>query len=182
MYNRFKWVQKLRFDVHELKQIHEIEEPSRIFVGSMIDMYHETIPEEWVRLIIKHSQNVPEHTYITITKFPQNIFKSHLVFPQNWWVGVTIDRPYNEAILIHAARKCGRILGKVFVSFEPLLSDMDEVPLLWVDWIIIGGLTPKPVHEKEWISDILYRADTLKIPVFIKSNAHYPIKIREFPE
>jgi protein gp37 len=182
MYNRFKWNPKLRFDVHELKKIHEIEKPSRIFVGSMIDMYHEAIPEEWVRLIIKHSQKVPEHTYITLTKFPQNIFYSKLEFPHNWWVGVTIVTPYKELILIKGARHLNIISGKVFVSFEPLLNCMDKVSLGWIDWIIIGGLTPKPAHKKEWIDSIVDRARIHQIPVFIKDNAHYPINIQEFPD
>ena len=40
----------------------------------------------------------------------------------------------------------------------------------------------KPPHRKEWIDNILKEADRLKIPVFIKNNANYPIKKQELPE
>ncbi|KKK90704.1 hypothetical protein LCGC14_2720360, partial [marine sediment metagenome] len=43
MYNRFKWDKTIRYDVNELKKLKTIREPSRIFVGSMIDMYHEDV-------------------------------------------------------------------------------------------------------------------------------------------
>ena len=74
------------------------------------------------------------------------------------------------------------IYGKRFFCFEPLLTPMDKIELDGIDWIIIGGLTPKPVHKNEWIDDIVERADALKIPVFIKKNARYPIKREEFPK
>ena len=68
------------------------------------------------------------------------------------------------------------------------LSDIDTViasyfadhfeQQLACEWIIHDylGLTPKPLHEKSWIDDIVKRADDLHIPVFIKSNAHYHAK------
>ena len=43
----------------------------------------------------------------------------------------------------------------------------------------MGGLTPKPIHEKEWIDRIIEHADKMNIPVFIKKNAHYPITRKE---
>jgi len=43
------------------------------------------------------------------------------------------------------------------------------------DWIIIGGLTPRPRHEKKWIDEVLQYAMEADVPVFIKDNAHYPV-------
>jgi hypothetical protein len=49
------------------------------------------------------------------------------------------------------------------------------------DWVVIGGLTPRPVHKKEWVDKIIKQARELKIPIFLKTNLHYPEKIQEFP-
>lgn len=179
MYNRFGWDKTLRFDESVLTPIHTLKEPSRIFIGSMIDIYHSFIPAGWVREIIKFTRNYPEHTFITLTKFPENLY--HFDFPENWWVGVTVDHYVNES-KIGGLLSCTTSHNKIFVSLEPLLTPINTILLRKMDWIIIGGLTPKPIHEKSWIDDIVRRADDLHIPVFIKSNAHYPEIREEFPE
>jgi len=179
MYNRFKWDKTLRFDERVLPAIRTIKEPSRIFIGSMIDMYHDLIPQRWVREIIKFTRNYPGHTFITLTKFPENLYKFN--FPENWWIGATVDHCVND-IKIGALLSNTTSGNKIFVSLEPLLTPMNTFLLRKMDWIIIGGLTPKLLHEKKWIDDIVEEADRFKIPVFIKSNAHYPIKREEFPE
>ena len=178
MYTRFKWDKTIRFDEKELYKYDRIEKPSKIFVGSTIEMYHPGIPIDWIKRILYHSEVLQHHTIITLTKMPLVTICYH--YPSWWWVGVTMDHFLMEyrAIALKAHRF---IKGKKFISFEPLLSSMESVPLIGIDWIIIGGLTPKPVHKKEWIDDIVHRADILGIPVFIKSNAHYPIKRQDFP-
>ena len=146
----------------------------------MIDMYHPDIPPRWVREIIKFTRNYPGHTFITLTKFPENLYKFD--FPENWWIGITMEgnclqnnRDMNLLAFTNSK-------NKRFISFEPMLdASITAIPLKYFDWIIIGGLTPKPIHKKEWIDDIVRRADDLNVPVFIKPNAHYPIERKEFP-
>lgn len=163
-YNRFKWDKTLRFDERVLPTIRTIKEPSRIFIGSMIDMYHPDIPSRWVKEIIKFTRNYPGHTFITLTKFPENLYKFD--FPENWWIGITIDNFYKLG-MINTIRSFSelKITGKRFISAEPLLTDLDHLPLQGIDWLIIGGLTPKPIHEKSWIDYIVKHTDDLHIPV-----------------
>ncbi len=179
MYNRFGWDKTLRFNFSELYSLDKIKKPSRIFVSSTIDMYHESIYEPWARTIIVLSRDHPEHTFITLTKFPE--FLSKYNFPENWWVGTTIDGKFgtiNDVCL----RALDNDKNKKFISFEPILTSLvTHYSLEGMDWIIIGGLTPVPIHKKEWIDDIVKRADDLNIPVFIKDNAHYPVERKEFP-
>jgi len=181
MYNRFGWDKTIRFDWYELRELYKIKEPSKIFVGSMIDMYHPDINEPWVGEILTKSRKYPQHTYITLTKFPENLYR--FIFPENWWIGVTIDGNCLQNDRDISLIAFTSTVNKRFISFEPMLdASITAIPLKYFDWIIIGGLTPKPVHKKEWIDDILRRADDFNIPVFIKSNANYPIKRQEYPE
>ncbi len=176
MYNRFKWDKAIRYDVDELKKLKSIKEPSRIFVGSMIDMYHYKINPMWVSDIIDYSKDFPQHTFITLTKYPAEL--KYFTFPKNWWVGTTMDRFTLRGVDLYLNRT---VHGKKFISFEPLTSDLKNVGFMWADWIIIGGLTPKPVHKTEWIDDIVSRADKLNIPVYIKDNANYKERRKFFP-
>ena len=180
IYNRFKWDKQLRCNFPELYKITKIKEPSRIFVGSMIDLYHPQIHKPWVEMIIDYSKRCPQHTFITLTKFPENLLIYS--FPKNWWIGVTIDGNYSSSILDISLKTFVSDKNVRFISFEPILdSTVIHFSLINIDWIIIGGLTPKPVHKKEWIDDIVHRADKLNIPVFIKNNANYLIERKEFP-
>ncbi len=186
MYNRFGWDRKLRFDESVFKGLKTIKEPSRIFVGSMIDMYYPAViswsPFAMHRIIIA-SEMFPQHTFITLTKFPEDLYKYD--FPKNWWVGITIDGTegrVNKMYMLDNLRMDTNIQGIRFISFEPLLKPVyDLEDLDGLDWIITGGKFPGPVHKKEWIDDIVKRADDLGIPVFIKDNANYPIVRKEFP-
>ncbi len=180
MYNRFKWDKTIRFDVDELKKLKSIKEPSKIFVGSMIDMYHKDIPLRWVREIIKITRNYPGHTFITLTKFPENLNKFD--FPENWWIGVTIDGSYKLSIVDVCLRANVSDDNVKFISFEPILTEyVAHFSLVGIDWIIIGGKTPVPVHKTEWIDDIVNRADKLNISVYIKENANYKERRKFFP-
>ena len=178
-YNRFKLDKTIRFVPADLDKLKEIKQPSKIFIGSEIDMYHQSIPPRWVKEIIKTTRNYPGHTFITLTKFPENLSKYN--FPGNWWIGITIDGSNVEYRLHLSDYIEGH--NKRFISFEPILNaNVTQVGIKYMDWIIIGGLTPKPVHKKEWIDDILRRADDFDIPVFIKNNANYPEVRRDYPE
>lgn len=50
-----------------------------------------------------------------------------------------------------------------------------------LDWVIVGGLTPTPVHKQEWIDTIAAQCDAAEVPLFIKDNAGYPTKRQEYP-
>jgi len=170
LYNRFGWDKTLRLDEKELFAI--------TFVGSMIDMYHPTIDRNWVKKIIRHTEWLQKHTFITLTKFPLRLLLYN--FPSWWWTGVTVTGMEWWDALVPDFYCMDNIK---FISFKPLLKPIKKSMIESdLDWIIIGGLTPRPVHKKEWIDDIVRRADNLHIPVFIKNNAHYDKIIQEFPE
>jgi protein gp37 len=61
-----------------------------------------------------------------------------------------------------------------FVSFEPLLGDIDFSlnPLEHIDWVIIGKLTgSKRVKLKlSWLASVLDETARVGIPVFMKKN------------
>jgi protein gp37 len=71
------------------------------------------------------------------------------------------------------------IIAKLkFISFEPLLEDVMDMPLIFgggiipqADWVIIGSQT-KPYNPPkiEWVQAIVEAADEAGVPVFQKDN------------
>ena len=180
LYNRYHWDKTIRLELEpEIKDWKKLKEPSRIFIGSTIDMYHPAINPLWIRNIIGMSKLYPHHTFITLTKYPE--YLGWYNFPENWWIGITVDGS-NTEYRLHLTDYYMASKNKRFISFEPMLNaGVTQVGIKYMDWIIIGGKFPGPVHKKEWIDDILRRADDFKIPVFIKNNANCPILRKEFP-
>lgn len=69
-----------------------------------------------------------------------------------------------------------------FISYEPLLGEINLGGVnCIIDWMIVGGLSPRPKHKKEWIDKIVEWTRERKVPLFIKPNAKYPVKIQEYP-
>lgn len=155
----------------QLHKIGMIKKPSKIFISFMGDPFCDDF-KGIVQEVFGYMELYPQHTFIMLTKQPQNI---PLGIPSNCWVGVSIDtrdRAYQTQQYFK------NINAKVkFVSVEPLL----ECPDAWLlsqiipyaDWIIIGQQTriSKLTSPKiEWIKTIVSEADRNKIPVFLKDN------------
>lgn len=188
MYKRFGWDPHIRPDFTVFAGLEAIK-PSRIFIGSMHDIFGEWVPATWIRAIISSCGNYPQHTFLFLTKNPKRYSK--FKFPQNCWLGTSIENDKNVGRLYDLC-KATKGRNKIFISFEPLLSGMTEVmyyrpELKKLDWIIIGGLTPKPVHEDKWVLDlidfirILTYSAHINLPIFLKDNLKFGVETKEFP-
>jgi len=183
-YRRFKFNPEIRLDRGELEAPLKVKKPSKIFVGSTIEMYHPAIPSEWVSYIIAISYSASWHTYITLTKYPQNL--KSVEFPEWWWIGVTVDNPdYSSARMWELVSLIDLRDNIKFVSFEPLLGEVKEIPAE-IDWIIVGARTqPYIAPERKWVEKIIEIAKVKNIKIFLKNNLFkaYPDlpKIQEFP-
>lgn len=186
-YHRFGWDPTIRLDTKELHApaLPRFKKPARIFVGSTIEMYHSSVPYEYVSNIIAASWDAPQHTFLTLTKLPGNL--ESIEFPEWWWVGTTINN-FQDWIRLHLLIRSEASLK--FISFEPLLDDLGDstnIQLNGIDWIILGGQSgpTKFYPPKSWIDRIKDKADALGIPVFEKSNLYRWPKVilrQEFPK
>lgn len=172
MYKRFKWNPELRLDpfcfLPFLKTISI--KPSRIFIGSTMELFGDWIKPEWHSFIFDRIAMLPEHTFIFLTKQPQNLPKE---FPDNCWVGVSttgFDCRSGLEDVFHRGLK-----AKIkFVSIEPLL-DYSPMDFRWVDWVIVGAQTPYSQTTQpriEWVKDIIKDCNKLYKSVFLKNNLY----------
>lgn len=176
---------ELTLQYDRLNQPWKWKKPRRIFMCSMSDLFHPDIPASWIQLIIDKMRKAPQHTYIILTKRPQNISATISqwleILVKKYWLGVTAE---NQA----AADERIPILLKIpaavrFVSVEPMLGPIDlKNRIGWykysehkewqrgLDWVICGGETgPKarpisPAH----VFELSLQAACSKIPFFFK--------------
>jgi protein gp37 len=175
MYKRFHWPEEISYDRIPLLDIDGIKKPSKIFVGSTMELFGPWVKEERLKEIFDFVKTYSQHTFIFLTKQPQNL--ARWTFPENCWVGVSAT---NDAMMVNAVKSLKRIKATVkFISFEPLL---ERIEAAWmstfmadasVSWIILGQQTPpspKTSPRIEWIQEIVQAADKAGIPVFLKDN------------
>ena len=178
MYKRLKWDPTIREDWSIMNEIKTIKEPSKIFVGSMHDIFGPWVKDTTIRFIINYAYLYSQHTFIFLTKYPGRY--KDFEFPKNCWLGTTITGEEENQSHIHGA--FSGMDNIKFISYEPLLAKPEEITkYLSLDWIIVGGLTPKSRHKKEWVQNLIKQARERSIPIFIKDNLKWPEQIREYP-
>lgn len=153
----------------------ELQEPLKwrgthnVFVCSMSDIFHESVPFDFVDKIMAVIAKTPQHRYQILTKRATRMseyFRSKIV-PENVWLGVTVeckDTKYriNELRNLNASVK--------FLSCEPLLEDLEKLDLSGIDWVIVGGESgPKarPMKEK-WVISIKEQVEKQNAAFFFK--------------
>ena len=153
--------------------------PRRIFVGSMCDLFHENLPYNLFLWIVEKLSRYPQHTFMLLTKRPERM--KHFIsltkesdtvcglWPlPNLWLGVTVCNR-DELWKLDVLRKIPAALR--FVSFEPLLSDLGNVDLSGIGWVIAGGETgpgARPMHP-DWVRGLRDQCQAAEVPFFFKS-------------
>lgn len=174
---RFKGHFDPMFHPNRLAEPSKLRSPARIFTVSMGDMFGDWVPDVWIEDIFKAVSKNPHHTFMVLTKNPRKA--KEWSFPDNLWIGTTCESE-EYCSRIDLLRECDAKIK--FVSFEPLLGRA-SCNLDGIDWVIIGGQTnPDFTPQKGWVYEIIRECRIRKIPVFLKGNLHYPIKIEEFPD
>ena len=141
--------------------------PRRVFVNSMSDLFHDSIPDEYIARVWQVMGAAPQHTYQILTKRharmrswvsrwlsgeiaePYDARPAPLPPPARSvldcvWLGVSAENQQWADIRIPALLDTPAAVR--FVSAEPLLGRIDLTGLLvtaggseQVDWVIVGG-------------------------------------------
>lgn len=121
-------------------------EPRLVFVNSMSDLFHEAIPEKFIRQVFETMVQAHWHIFQILTKRAERLAElaPRLPWPANVWQGVSVEN----------ARYCSRVayLRKVpaavpFLSVEPLLGPIPHLPLQGIHWVIVGGESGGPLER-----------------------------------
>ena len=124
---------------HENRLLNPIvwaKKPRKIFVGSMTDLFHDQVSDEFLEKILNVIKSNPQHVFQLLTKRACNLNRIKN-YPHNVWLGVTIENNRNLIRLEYLTKTNAKVK---FVSAEPLLEPFSDLTWLRdVDWIIVGG-------------------------------------------
>ena len=122
MYKRFKWNPEIRFYgvVNLGRELNQISKPSKIFVSSTMELFGEWINPEWLKIILYAAKLYSQHTFIFLTKCPQNLPHE---WPRNCHVGVSVTNQHQYEDAIKYLKQVNAIVK--FLSIEPLLEHID---------------------------------------------------------
>lgn len=136
-----------------------IRKGGHIFVCDMGDLFGDWVERWMIIRILVLAEVWWECNYLFLTKNPQRL--ASFEFPGNAWVGTTIT---NQADAEKRIPELLKAKAKVkWLSVEPLLGPA-ALDLKGISWLVLGGLSPKPVHKAEWVEQILADADAGEWP------------------
>lgn len=143
--------------------------PLMIFVNSMSDLFHERVPEEFIQRVFRTMNECPWHTFQVLTKRSARLraLASQLEWTDNIWMGVSVE---NERVL-HRVDDLRAVPARVrFLSCEPLLGPLPNLPLEGIHWVIVGGESgprARPM-EADWVRDIRDQCRRAGVAFFFK--------------
>ena len=143
--------------------------PRRIFVNSMSDLYHEAVPDEYIQRVFEVMVRAEQHVFQVLTKRSERLpeIAGRLPWPPNVWQGVSVE----NADYVTRIADLGKVPAAVrFLSVEPLLGPIPDLPLEGIHWVICGG---ESGHERrelspEWARLIRDQCVAKGVPFFFK--------------
>jgi protein gp37 len=172
--------------------------PAMVFVQSMGDLFHEDVPDKFIDKIPPIIQRCPQHKFLILTKRPERMYNHlkhiRMVMP-NLWLGVSVEHPD----YLWRAYKLQKIPCAVrFVSFEPLLADVEEISNILcdyengvfipaIDWCIVGGESGNKRRpcKTAWVWSIVNQCKDTGVLCFVKQihiNGKVSKNMAEWPE
>jgi len=154
---------------HVLEVPKRWKKPQNVFVNSMSDLYHREVPEEYINRVFDIMNCAYWHTFQVLTKRSERLsdLGQRMKWAPNIWMGVSVEN-LDYSFRIEHLRSTGARLK--FLSLEPLLGPIPNLPLDGIDWVIVGGESgphARPM-DKSWVTDIRDQCLRAHVPFFFK--------------
>lgn len=148
--------------------------PKKIFVNSMSDLFHESVPDSYILQIAEVMREANWHIFQILTKRHDRMarllsgpLRSFAAEPHIWW-GVSVENKKHGLPRLRRLQKTP--IAVRFLSIEPLLEDLGEIDLEGIGWVIVGGESgpgARPM-KPEWVRSIQSQCIRDGVPFFFK--------------
>jgi len=160
---------KFKILPHRLEEPLKIKKPTKFFVNSMSDLFHEEMPFEYLDMIFDVIKKTPQHIYQILTKREKRMLEyfSNRNVPKNVWLGVSVENSTFKN-RINFLKEIDASIR--FISFEPLIGPVGKLNLKGIHWVIVGGESGRKARpiKKEWIEEIFLQCKEQKVAFFFK--------------
>jgi len=151
-----------------ITQPYKWKKPSRIFVNSMSDLFHEDVSIEFLKQVFDVMRETPHHIYQILTKRDKRLVElaPQLEWSDNIWMGVSVENQN----YVHRVDSLRQVNAKVrFLSCEPLLGSL-QLDLTGIHWVIVGGESGQKHRpmQAEWAQSIRDQCQDAEVAFFFK--------------
>jgi protein gp37 len=140
-----------------------------IFVNSMSDLFHKSVPVEFILRVFDVMHKANWHQYQVLTKRAERLEELNQVIPwkPHIWMGVSVESQDYAFRIDHLRRTAAHVK---FASFEPLLGPVDTLDLRGMHWVIVGGESGPGARSmrEEWVVGIRDHCRRAGVPFFFK--------------
>jgi protein gp37 len=145
------------------------KQPRRVFVNSLSDLYHDAVPDAFIGGVFETMQRAWWHQFQVLTKRSQRMreLSPRLRWPPNVWQGVSVENARHVWRIADLQETAAQVR---FLSIEPLLGPIPNLPLDGIGWVIVGGESGprrRPV-DPAWVRDLRDQCQRAGVPFFFK--------------
>jgi protein gp37 len=163
---------------------YRLKKPSRIFVNSMSDLFHEKMPVDVLEELFSVMNSLPQHQFQILTKRARRLasLAPVLRWSENIWMGVSIENQDHEGRADYLRQVPAKIR---FISAEPLIGPL-QLDLTGIHWVIVGGESQRGCRSfnPDWARSLLAQCRSQGVAYFLKQLGGYPSKrdrLEQFP-
>lgn len=169
--------------------------PRKIFVNSMSDLFHKDIPDDYIWSVFEVMAKSPQHTFQVLTKRPERMAE---MLQGRYWRNLGTetrpfyariikgehregDVPYLPNVWLGTSVEDRRVIHRIddlydtpaairFISFEPLIGDVEDLILKGIHWAIVGGESGRGARpmEESWVRNIQSQCQEQGVAFFFK--------------
>jgi protein gp37 len=141
----------------------------RVFVNSMSDLFHAAVPEAYIARVFETMRAASQHEFQVLTKRAERMERvlRRIDVAPNVWLGVSVESPQYYSRIRHLSRVDCSVR---FLSCEPLLTALDDLPLQGIHWVIVGGESGPGARPMDpaWVTAIRDQCGRREVPFFFK--------------
>ena len=143
--------------------------PRLVFVNSMSDLFHKSVPTGFIERVFDVMNEASQHTFQVLTKRPGRVrqLSARLEWTPNIWMGVSVE---SERWMDRIDVLRDTDARTKFLSLEPLLGPLPGLDLDGIDWVIMGGESGPGARamDAEWVREIRDNSVRSKVPFLFK--------------
>ncbi len=145
------------------------KKPQTIFVNSMSDLFHKSVPVAFVLRTFDVMRRADWHQYQILTKRSDRLLELSPMLPwmPHMWMGVSVENEKYTFRIDHLRKTAAKLK---FLSLEPLLGPLHNLRLEGIDWVIAGGESGPGARrmDPEWVTCIRDQCVKSNVPFFFK--------------
>jgi len=164
------------------------KEPKMIFVNSMSDLFHEMVPDEYIKRVFDVMIRADHHIFQLLTKRSERLMQwtrenyrmvnekvnGRPLLPKHIWLGVSVENQKYTTRIKDLQQVPARVR---FLSVEPLLGpvELNASMLRGIHWVIVGGESGHKARpmDPEWATDVQRACKRSGVAFFFKQwGAH----------